>query len=172
MNMYIGETAKSAFERGFEHLNDKKSLSLKSHMLKHIVDKHEHEDHSQVEFRMKVLQYHQTAFERQVSESVKIQSHRKHHLMNSKSEYNRCALPRLGLKIGTKEYSKAKEVEDQEEQTERNIEEKIRMLRKQAGKKINRTRRLRDMIYKSKGKGVTGEGEIINLLKVLLDRLS
>ena len=110
MNMYIGETAISAFERGFEHLNDKKSLSLKSHMLKHIVDKHEHEDHSQVVFRMKVLQYHQTAFERQVSESVKIQSHRKHHLMNSKSEYNRCALPRLGLKIGTKEYSKAKDL--------------------------------------------------------------
>ena len=59
--------------------------------------------------------------------------------MNSKSEYNRCALPRLGLKIGTKEYSKAKEMEDQEEQTERNIEEKIRILRKQAGKKTNRS---------------------------------
>ena len=31
---YIEESAKSAFERGFEHVSDMRSLSLKSHMLK------------------------------------------------------------------------------------------------------------------------------------------
>ena len=32
---YIGETAKSAYERGANHLYDRKNLDLESHMLKH-----------------------------------------------------------------------------------------------------------------------------------------
>ena len=39
---------------------------------------------------------------------------------------------------GTKEYSKAKESEDMEEERESNIKEKIRMMRKQAGKSAQR----------------------------------
>ena len=135
---YIGESAKSAFERGFEHQNDKRTLQIRSHMLKHAVDRHEEARPEDIEFRMKVLQYPRSAFERQVSESIKIQRNTRHHILNSKGEYNRCALPRLGLKIGTKEYSKAKESEDMEEEKERNIEEKIRMMRKQAGKSAQR----------------------------------
>ena len=103
-------------------------------MLKHIVDKHGETNPDNVEFRMMVLQYHRTALERQVSELIKIQTYRKHHILNSKSEYNRCAVPRLGLKIGTKEYNKAREMETEDEEKEKNIEENIRMMRKQAGK--------------------------------------
>ena len=47
-------------------------------------------------------------------------------------------MPRLGLKIGTKEYNQAKETEDRDEERERNIEEQIRMTRKQAGKTAQR----------------------------------
>ena len=65
-------------------------------MLKDAVDKHEGEKPADVGFRMKVLQYPRTAFERQVSESIKIQRNIKHHILNSKEEYNRCALSRLG----------------------------------------------------------------------------
>jgi hypothetical protein len=136
INKYIGETAKSSYERGFEHQYDRKNLSTTSHMLKHIIDKHEEENHSQIEFRMKVLQYHKSAFERQISESIKIKNNKKHKILNSKGEYNRCALPRLGLKIGTKEFNVAKEKEENEK--EKNIEEKIRLLRKNAGKENNR----------------------------------
>ena len=42
-------------------------------MLKRSVDKHEGTKPEEVEFRMKVLQYPRTAFERQVSESIMIQ---------------------------------------------------------------------------------------------------
>ena len=35
--VYIGESSRSAYERGFEHLNDYTSLSSKSQMLKHAV---------------------------------------------------------------------------------------------------------------------------------------
>ena len=41
LHKYIGESAKSAFERGFEHQNDKRTLQIRSHMLKHAVDRHE-----------------------------------------------------------------------------------------------------------------------------------
>ena len=38
---YIGETAKSAFERGKNHQYDRKNLDLGSHMLKHSIENHE-----------------------------------------------------------------------------------------------------------------------------------
>ena len=44
----------------------------------------------------------------------------------------------MGLKIGTREYSQAHEKEKEDEEREKNIEEKIRILRKQAGKKAQR----------------------------------
>ena len=37
---YIGETHRSALERGWEHLNDMAGLRSTSHMLKHAVAKH------------------------------------------------------------------------------------------------------------------------------------
>ena len=52
-----------------------------------------------------MVKYHQSAFERQVFESVKVQTMRKKNiLLNSKSEFNRCALPRLGHKMGDNEF--------------------------------------------------------------------
>ena len=38
---YIGETCRSVWERATEHLADLKNLSPASHLLKHILDKHE-----------------------------------------------------------------------------------------------------------------------------------
>ena len=81
---YIGESAKSAFERGFEHQSDRKALSLRSHMLKHAINRHEDTDPEHLEFRMKVLKYHRSAFKRQVSESMEIKKNSRHHILNSK----------------------------------------------------------------------------------------
>jgi hypothetical protein len=128
-------------------------------MLKHAIDQHEREDPEKIEFRMKVLKYHRTAFERQVSESVEIRNNTKHNILNSKGEYNRCALPRLGLKIGTKEYSTAKEDEEREEEKEGNIEEKIRMMRKAAGKKTHGRQRKEDPAPKRRKLGSNNEFE-------------
>ena len=80
-----------------------KNLNISSHMLKHAVDRHEGEDIKTVEFRMKVLKFHRSSFERQISEAVAIQSIRVgNNLLNSKSEFNRSAVPRLALKLGAK----------------------------------------------------------------------
>ena len=50
---------------------------------------------------MRLIKTHRSAFNRQISESVEIQTQKREHMiLNSKSEYNRCALPRLTAKIG------------------------------------------------------------------------
>ena len=64
-----------------------------------------------------------------------IQSNKSHHLLNSKSEYDRCALPRLSVKLGEvtlASLEKEKKAEKEEEDALRN---KIRKLRKRMGEK-------------------------------------
>ena len=136
MFKYIGETNRSTFERGHEHLADMKYFKPGSHILKHIVDKHEGEDMEKIDIRMKVVKFHKSSFERQIHESVLIQSNRNHWLLNSKAEFNRCAIPRLGLKLGDKEFREKNKELIEEEKREAELEEKIRNLKKkQRGKR-------------------------------------
>ena len=105
LNTYVGGTAKSMHEREGEHVYEMKNLNLASHMLKHVV---EGENAKEVEFRMKVLKFHKSSFKRQVSEAVSIQSIRMgNNLLKSKSEFNRRAVPRLALKLRTRNVAKA-----------------------------------------------------------------
>ena len=60
-------------------------------------------DTNNVKFNMKIIFTHRTAFERQIREAVLINRMSVPFLMNSKSEYSRCTIPRIVLKIGNKE---------------------------------------------------------------------
>ena len=102
IHKYIGETCSSIFQRSWEHLNDLENLSIKSHILKHAVEMHGHEELNTLKFGMKVIRYAKSSFERQILESVEIQEYRHHHLLNYRSECNRCALPRMMCKLGEK----------------------------------------------------------------------
>ena len=102
--VYIGESARSAYERLWEPQRALKQLSPDSHMLKHIVAVHGEEEIEEIEFHAKIIKYTRTAFERQIRESTLIQESREtSHILNSKAEYNRCSLPRLTTKLGEKE---------------------------------------------------------------------
>ena len=90
---YIGETSRSVYERIWEHNHSMEQLHTSSHMLKHVLEVHGEEEYNKVEFGAKVVRYERSAFNRQVTESVIIQEERSHHILNSKSEYNRCSLP-------------------------------------------------------------------------------
>ena len=57
-----------------------------------------------------------------------------HHLLNSRSEYNRCSLPRLSAQIGEGEYSEYNKELEKEKKEEEKIETKIRELRKHRNK--------------------------------------
>ena len=97
---YIGESSRSLYERGLEHLRDKEEIKPDSHMIKHYFDIHADEELEDMKFGARIVKQTRTAFNRQIGESVAIQSNKDHHLLNSKSEYNRCALPRLTAKLG------------------------------------------------------------------------
>ena len=109
--IYVGETNRSAYERGKEHQSDITACKTSSHMLRHLLGEHEDEekDWASIEFGMKIIKTTRTAFERQILESVTIQKERRHHLMISKSEYNRCALPRLTARLGENDLEKWRE---------------------------------------------------------------
>ena len=84
---------------------------------------------------MRALKYNQLAFERQLCETVEIQYVRKQHiLLNSKSEYNRCALPRLGLKMGEAEFKEKRKEDEEEKKREEDIENKIKEMKKERAK--------------------------------------
>ena len=136
--IYIGETNRSVYERGLEHVRDIAACKTSSHMLRHLLDVHEEEEEEwhKIRFGMKIVRSIRSAFERHILESVIIQKKRHyHHLMNNKAEYNRCALPRLTAKLGEKDLDKWRESDRQEMAKEASIEEKIRNRKKEKAKK-------------------------------------
>jgi hypothetical protein len=144
LHMYVGETARSVHERGFEHLDDIRQLKTSSHLLKHLLDKHENETWNEIDFRMEIKTFSRTAFERQIMEACQIQHHRDQHLLNSRSEFNRSAIPRLGLKFGDKEFKDKLKEENEADEKEETLAKKIRELRKQRNRERGGRRRAAD----------------------------
>ena len=92
---YKGETSRTSYVRGGEHLDDFDKRREKSVLWKHCRNKH----NGQVEgrrFRMDVLGvYKEDAMLRQVAEAVRIQQSPTGTLMNDKTEWNYVRLPNL-----------------------------------------------------------------------------
>ena len=128
-HLYVGKTARSVYERAFEHQYDVEQLKTSSHMLRHLLEMHGVEKKKDVEFGIRVLRYTRSSFERQILESVLIQNSREHHVLNSRSEFNRCAIPRLVSKLGEKELKEWRLKDKEQMLNEERLEEKIRMLR-------------------------------------------
>ena len=95
---YVGEANRSPAERSAEHLQDLKDKKEDSHMWAHKLL--EHPDEEEVKFSMKVLKKHSSAFQRQVMEAVVIEMRQNGNILNSKSGYNRCLIPRLSVSVG------------------------------------------------------------------------
>ena len=62
---YIGESSRSTYERALEHQLNCSSLNTNRYMLKHWVDIHEEEEMKEGDFRIKLLKYTKSSFERQ-----------------------------------------------------------------------------------------------------------
>ena len=135
--VYIGESSRSAYERGLEHLNNLARLSSSSHMLRHMVQEHHMVDMVDVRWGMFILDFKRSAFERQISEAVTIQQVASEKpVLNSRSEWNQSALPCLVTRLGNKE-DELKQIEKElkeEKRIDDEIEEKIRTLRKAKNK--------------------------------------
>ena len=132
---YVGESARSAYERGREHLDGYKQGKEENHMMKHRVMDHPGEN---VIFRMKVLAKHRSAFERQVTEAVLIEMKEKDGLLlNSKGGFNRCALPRLQVAIGDKAWEKDLKEKEREKTYLENIDEVNSVVKVDGGKRAS-----------------------------------
>ena len=127
---YIGESSRSIYERGGEHLKDLEYRRTKSHMLRHCVEIHPNILPETVEFRMRILSSHKTAFERQLREAVMIDYFAGPYLLYSRIEYNRCAIPKIELRLGNKELK-----EDPSVTKEKGTVEKIKLLFKGENKR-------------------------------------
>ena len=125
---YIGESSRSLYERSIEHMNDYQSLSERSHMLKHYLTAHRDMDRDQVRFGIRVRNQYKKAFERQIGEAISIEQEmlKKTTLLNSKSEFNRCTVPRLTMTT----YKETEEEIEKEEREKKILKEEIRKLKK------------------------------------------
>ena len=121
------------YERGLEHYKDLKYRRPRSHLLRHAVEFHQNECPDEINFKMKALSYHKSAFERQISEAVLINESAGLYSMNSKIEYSRTMLPKISLKMGKNSDQK----EDREVTREKTIIDKIKMLYKSENKREN-----------------------------------
>ena len=129
---YIGESARSLYERSIEHMDDFNSLSEKSHMLKHYLIAHKDMKREEVKFGIKVRNRYKKAFERQIGEAISIEQElmKNTTLLNSKSEFNRCTVPRLTMTT----YKETEEEIEKEEKEKKMLKEEIRKLKKRKKK--------------------------------------
>ena len=99
-------------------------------MLKHYFEHHSGEKLEEMRFGARIVKPARTAFNRQVCESVHIQENAaKHEILNSKSEYNRCALPRLTTKLGDNTVDKLEKLKKEQIEKEKELMNKIRSLK-------------------------------------------
>ena len=68
-------------------------------MFKHVSDEHPDSLPREIKFGMSVVKQHKSSFDRMVFESVLIYRGG-HNILNSKSEFSRCQVPRLSVMVG------------------------------------------------------------------------
>ena len=118
--VYVGESTRSIFERAGEHIRDAQSHKDDSHMYKHWKTAHP----DLPTFTIKVVASFQDALSRQLSEAVRIDL-RGGNVINSKSEYSRCRVPRLRINKEEWKIDEQKDAKDRKERAE--LEEQARV---------------------------------------------
>ena len=93
--VYVGETSCSMYERTKEHQRDKELKSEESHQIKHWALDHP-EMTSPPTFKFKIISTFGDPLTRQIAESVRIERSGIE-ILNSRSEYSRCRVPRLRI---------------------------------------------------------------------------
>ena len=168
---YIGETARSAYERGLEHRDGYEKLDEDNHMIKHVANHHRDMKLEDIKFGMKVLKYTNSAMERQILESVKIQEEKvKHYILNSKAEYSRCTLPRLTARMGEEEFDKKRHEEKKKERDEEEVVRKEVARRKKErcknrGKEIHQQEEIEEE-KKQKRRKINENGEYKSVIQL------
>ena len=99
MAEYWGETARTAFERGEEHLEGLRNKYEKNSLWKHSVLYHEG-TLTREDLVMKVVERHKSPLSRQIHEGVELEMNSAGIILNSKSEWNHSKIPRIRIEVG------------------------------------------------------------------------
>ena len=103
---YWGESARTGYLRGREHLDAHEKRSEESALYKHDQIHHNGEKST---FSMKILRKHSKPLSRQLQEATLIENSKVDIMLNSKGEFNGARVPRVVVEIGsrtlTKEYA-------------------------------------------------------------------
>ena len=117
--LYVGESARSLYERGKEHRQAYRERREDSHILKHQVLHHGGKDNPK--FHLRPIEFHRTALNRQISEAVKISRLGEAGLLNSKGEFNRSRIARLSLGSSLEEVEEPEAVDKEGEENEEKV---------------------------------------------------
>ena len=103
-----------------------------------------------------------SAIEREVTEAVPINFEKRKGkiLINSKSQYNRCSLPRISFNVGS---GKPDESEDIESEEEKIVKDQIKEMRKRKG--IEKMKRIAEEDAKKLLRGLALKFRILKTLK-------
>ena len=108
--VYVGESSRSIYERSKEHVAGRVIQDEDNHQIKHWLSSHE-DLLAPPEFKFTIIKTFQDPLTRQLSEAVRIER-RGEEILNSKSEFSRCRVPRLRVDLeGWKEKKKTLEQE-------------------------------------------------------------
>ena len=97
--VYIGESARTSWDRGVEHLYALEKGNLESPLVEHA-----EEDHPQAprDFKMEVLQFTSRNLIRQATEAMQIRKHRNSKVINRKGEWGENLPPKLTIEEDNK----------------------------------------------------------------------
>ena len=99
LSEYWGETARTAFERGEEHVRGMENREEKNCLWKHS-QMHHQGKLQKGDLELKVVERHRTPLSRQVHEGVEIELNGAEIILNSKAEWNQSRLPRIVIETG------------------------------------------------------------------------
>ena len=119
-SIYIGESSRSIKERSSEHWRGWRRKKEDNHIFKHQEMIH---PQTEPDFIMRAVHYPRSALERQLGEAVRIRRRGgEGSILNSRSEYNRCYVPRLRLEKKEEWEERARELERMDESKSRALD--------------------------------------------------
>ena len=108
---YTGETSRTGYLRGREHLDGLDKKKEDNPLWKHCAVVHNGE---KVSFKMKIVRSHKTPLTRQIHEAVEINYSSAANVMNSKGEWNGAKIPRVVIEVG-------KDIQEDEEDEQQGV---------------------------------------------------
>ena len=84
---YIGESARTSYDRGQEHLEDLRKGEQSNALVMHMVEDHPEMDMADHQFAMKVVRFHKSNLARQAHEGQEIADYKGDRIMNRKGEW-------------------------------------------------------------------------------------